>query len=104
MLMSLSFGVIGATGLTLIILCLVFHKKLFKYKRPFLMITGAFCVLTGALLFLWILFPENAFFVRLQNIFEGNDTSTNGRTRDSFTMAWRIADMRNLFFGAGLGK
>lgn len=104
MLMSLSFGVIGASLLTLFIMCLVFSKRLFKFKRPFMMVSGSLGIVIVLLVLLWIWFPGNAFFARLENIFAGTDTSTNGRTKDSFTMAWRIADMKNIYFGAGLGQ
>lgn len=104
MLMSLSFGVIGASVLTLLIMCLVFSKRLFKYKRPFIIISASFAIVIIFLAVLWLWFPGNAFFARLENIFAGTDTSTNGRTKDSFTMAWRIADMKSIYFGAGLGQ
>jgi hypothetical protein len=104
MLMSLSFGVIGATILTFLFMGLMFSKKLFKYKRPFILISGLVSLVFLSLILLWVFWPENAFFARLTNIFEGSDTSTNGRTKDSFTMAWRIADLKNVFFGTGLGQ
>ena len=102
--MSLSFGVIGATLLTGIIMCVVFSKRLFRYKRPFIIIFSFIAVVLVSLTLLWVWLPGNAFFVRLENIFEGTDTSTNGRTKDSFTMAWRIAEIKNILFGAGLGQ
>jgi hypothetical protein len=104
MLLSLSFGVIGATALTAIILCFVFWKRLFKYKRPLSILFLTLFVLTVTFFVLWFYFPLNPFFVRLENILTGKDTSANGRTIESFTMAWRIADMKNIFFGAGLGQ
>jgi len=68
------------------------------------MITASLGTLIIGLGLLWILFPENAFFARLQNIVDGNDTSTNGRINDSFDMAWKIADLKSVWFGAGLGQ
>ena len=104
MLMSLSFGVIGASGLTLFIMCVIFSRRLFSYKRPFIMITGSLVLALISFGLFWTLYPDNAFFVRLQNIFTGTDTSTNGRTIDSFTMGWRIASTANVWTGAGLGQ
>ncbi|WP_317899344.1 O-antigen ligase family protein [Aurantibacillus circumpalustris] len=104
MIMSLSFGVIGASLLTLILMCVIFSKRLYKFKRPFLIITSFLIIISMGLFILWYVNPDNAFFARLQNIIEGKDTSTNGRTTDSFTMAWRIAYIKNIFFGAGLGQ
>lgn len=104
MLLSLSFGVIGATVLVILILCLLFWNRLFKYKRPLKIIFISFFTLTFVSILLWVYFPENAFFIRLENIISGKDTSANGRTIDSFTMAWKIANLKNIFFGAGLGQ
>lgn len=104
MLLSLSFGVIGASILTSLVLCFVFWKQLFRQKRSFMLFTftslGSITVFT----LFWILYPDSAFFIRLSNIFSGADTSANGRTVDSFAMAWRIADMKSLWFGSGLGQ
>lgn len=104
MLMSLSFGVIGASVLTAFILCFLFRKRLFKYKRPFKFFLITLTSILLALFLLWIYSPQNAFFVRLENIFTGKDTSANGRTIESFTMAWRIAGMKSHWFGVGLGQ
>jgi hypothetical protein len=104
MLMSLSFGVLGATLLTALILFLIFIKRVFVSRRAFYTIISIITLVTTVTVFLLIYFPENALFVRLRNISEGADTSANGRTVDSFTMAWRIIDIKNIYFGAGLGQ
>lgn len=104
MIMSLSFGVIGATFFTAMILCIVFLRRLLKYKRAFWTISFALLVLIAALCLLFYFMPDNALFARLENIVSGKDTSTNGRVKDSFTMAWRIAGLKSLLFGAGLGQ
>jgi hypothetical protein len=104
MLMSLSFGVIGATILVIFSMSIIFLKKLIKYKKTFSIALISLLVLSVVFALLWVFYPQNVFFARLENILAGNDTSTNGRTKDSFTMAWRIADMKNIYFGAGLGQ
>lgn len=104
MLMSLSFGVIGATILVIFSMSIIFFKKLIKYKKTFSIALISLLVLSVVFALLWVFYPQNVFFARLENILAGNDTSTNGRTKDSFTMAWRIADMKNIYFGAGLGQ
>lgn len=104
MLMSLSFGVIGASVLTALVMCYLFRKRLFKFKRPLTIAFVSLLTITFGLVLLWVYNPENAFFVRLENIFTGKDTSANGRTIESFTMAWRIADLKNIYFGVGLGQ
>jgi hypothetical protein len=104
MLMSLSFGVIGATFFTALLLCLIFLPRLLRYKRAFWTVTLSCFSLIVILGLLFYFYPDNAFFARLENIAEGKDTSTNGRVKDSFTMAWRIADLKSLVFGSGLGQ
>lgn len=104
LMLSLSFGVIGATLLTIIVLSLYFRKKLVRYKRP-LKLTLVIVVFSSILFFSLIyFFPSNPITIRFYNILAGTDTSTNGRIYDSLTMAWRIANIKNLYFGAGLGQ
>jgi len=104
MLLSLSFGVIGATILTAFILCIYFRNKLLRYKRPFIITISVFGL--SLLLFFGLIyfFPNNPVTIRFYNIIAGTDTSANGRIYDSLTMAWRIANIKNLFVGAGLGQ
>lgn len=103
-LMSLSFGVLGATFITAVILCLVFSKKLFTHSRAFLITLGVILLLVCGALVLWFVFPDSPLVIRFNNIILGYDTSAKGRTTESFTMAWRIADERSLWFGTGLGQ
>ncbi|MBJ7428307.1 MAG: hypothetical protein JHD28_05040 [Bacteroidia bacterium] len=42
--------------------------------------------------------------IRINNIISGVDTSANGRTTDSFEIAWMIAKERSIWFGSGLGQ
>lgn len=104
MLFSLSFGVIGVTLLVIFIMLVAFAKRLFRYKRPFLFICGSLLLLCIGWTVLWLWFPNNALFVRLHNVLAGTDTSTNGRIAESFTMAWRIISLKNVWFGVGLGQ
>jgi hypothetical protein len=104
MLLSLSFGVLGITLITLLFMLLFFSRRLFRYKRPFVIFcVAAFAVLAG-FIFLTIYFPGNALFVRIAHVVAGTDTSANGRTTDSFGLAWRIIGLKSILFGAGLGQ
>ncbi|MEI6021631.1 MAG: hypothetical protein WCR21_10925, partial [Bacteroidota bacterium] len=104
LIMSLSFGVLGATLITAFILGIKFRKQLTAYKRPFyislMFLLGAFI----AFIFLLYYFPANPVTIRFYNILAGTDTSANGRIFDSLSMAWRIASVKSLIFGAGLGQ
>jgi hypothetical protein len=49
-------------------------------------------------------FPGNALFLRIGNIFSGNDLSGKGRTSDAFLLGNKILHLRNIFFGIGPGQ
>ena len=104
MLLSLSFGVLGTSFITIILMCFISARRLFRYKRAFISVFSAILLFFLTMLFLAVYFPGNILFARIENILTGVDTSANGRTVDSFTMAWRIADSKSLWFGAGLGQ
>ncbi len=104
LLLSLSFGVI--MGITLA-LCLVLLSdlKLFTLNKrlPKYMIT--IMLLLMLLLIIAILFfPNNILFLRMTNVFKGQDTSFKGRTFDSFYLGWEIASQKSVLFGAGPGQ
>jgi hypothetical protein len=73
-------------------------------KSTFSITLFALLSLSFVLLLLIIFYPDNALFIRIQNIFSGVDSSTRGRTTDSFGIAWKIASERSIWFGSGLGQ
>ncbi len=104
LLLSLSFGVIF--GLVLAITFLFTSDiKLFSLKQrfPFYLLIG-FGLLSIAVIIAIQFYPENLFFVRIANIFEGKDNSFRGRTFDSFYLGWKIAAQKSILFGAGPGQ
>jgi hypothetical protein len=104
LLLSLSFGVIAAIIVSLLLLfCSDIKLFTFNRKWPFYILTCliAFCfVLFLALQF----FPGNIIFVRIGNIFEGRDTSFSGRTFDSLYLGWKLAAEKSVLFGCGPGQ
>ena len=104
MLLSFSFGVIGVTCVTAILLCYYFRRQIFRNEKTLLYVAGTVLVFCIGAFCLFYFFPGNFFAVRIRNVLAGADTSTKGRTIESFTMAWRIAGLKSLFFGAGLGQ
>ena len=104
LILSFSFGVLGALLLSGILVSAIHWKKWIKYKRTFAIFAFILSVSAIATAFLFLFFPQNFIVVRIQNILSGHDTSANGRTIDSFSMAWRVAASKNIFFGAGLGQ
>jgi hypothetical protein len=67
LVLSLSFGVIGATILTAMVLTFYFRKKLFKYKRPFLLLIVITVLSSLSFLSLFYFFPStfNSYYKNL---------------------------------------
>ena len=102
--LSLSFGVILGIALAFFLLLIAHGKTLiFSPENKGYFIAGAVAVVVAAVLIL-LLFPDNVFFRRLQNVAAGNDTSFNGRTWDSFILSVEIARKKSLFWGVGFGQ
>jgi hypothetical protein len=104
LLLSLSFGVIIGVAIALG-LTLFFGARVFFVNKNLAVqiFFGSF----AALLLIglaFLLFPDNVFILRLKNVFAGSDTSFNGRTSDSFYLAWSIAKTKSIWFGCGLGQ
>lgn len=104
LIMSMSLGVIGSSIITICILIFYFRKKLLRYKKPFLITLSILCVTLLAVLLFWILNPTHPIVLRVLSVFSGTDTSANGRTSDSFGIAWRLIENRGRWFGIGLGQ
>jgi hypothetical protein len=104
LLLSLSLGVLGAIIISFIVLYGLNWEKIFYKKNYFYALAFVLILVSIGIGILGIFFPENALFVRIGNVFSGVDTSTKGRTSDSFMMAWKVAGERSYLFGSGLGQ
>jgi hypothetical protein len=103
LLMSLSFGVIGATLIVAFLQAMFFSRKIFSTRRSLLLFGAVAVLLFTALALIWLL-PGNPLLLRLRNVLSGSDTSANGRTFDSLRMAWHIGSEKSAWFGVGLGQ
>ena len=104
LVLSFSLGVILGMGISFFILFFIDIKSFFLKKNiaDYSLITTASVILVfGAL---YIFFPDNPLFLRVGNIFKGTDTSFNGRSFESFHLAWSVASQKSVFFGVGLGQ
>jgi hypothetical protein len=101
-LLSLSFGVIGAMVMALLIGTVAFAGKLPKIYWSFLFYTTIF--MAGIVLIVWLSWPGNPVFMRIENILTGTDTSARGRLFNSFWFAWDLIKTHNLFMGVGPGQ
>jgi hypothetical protein len=104
LLLSLSIGVLGAMAFAFGIYYLIHQKEIFFRKSLFVplfsLVACCFIVFSFLLIF-WI---DNPLFIRISNIFNGIDTSTNGRTTESIKIGWMVAQLKSTWFGAGVGQ
>lgn len=102
LLLSLSFGVIGAFFIAMIIALLIYMKHIptDAWKAMMYVLFMVLAVIVAAIL-LW---PENPVWIRIMNIFTGTDTSAKGRLLDSFMFAADLSSQHNFWFGVGPGQ
>ena len=96
---TISFGFLGAFIFSLlIVLTMLFIRK--KGVNLYLFLT---LILGGGVLVVFMLF-ENVFSERLIVILSGEDPSVNGRTWESFYLAYKCAAEKNVLTGIGPGQ
>ncbi len=104
MLLSMSFGVIGGTLITAGLMLLLHYQSILKYKTPVLILSIIVVSIFLSALIALLFFPDTLLVKRVFNIFTGADTSTNGRTKESFLIAWEILKIKSKLWGCGLGQ
>ncbi len=102
--LSFSIGVIGAAILAGVLVWIIYFRRLTRQKRILnaLIYTGA--GLGSAMLVLVMYFRHNPVFLRIRNIFHGEDSSGNGRVTDAFILAEKLLQKKNEFWGIGIGQ
>lgn len=104
LLLSMSFGVIGGTLVTALLMAWLNRNSLLKYRIPVMIISFLFIASVILLFVLFAFFSDTLLVKRISNIFIGTDTSTNGRTFESFQIAWKTIHLKSTWFGCGLGQ
>lgn len=104
LLLSFSLGVLGALGISFLILLGIKYKQWFLSVLPPKKILLIALILVAFLALLYYLFPDNPLYVRIQNLMEGKDTSGRGRTYESFILADKIAALKSKIIGIGPGQ
>ena len=102
LLLSFSFGVLGALLIALLISVIIFWTKIPGSLQKFSILSTTFLIILFVLLF--FIWPENPIYFRLENIFEGQDTSAMGRLVYSFMFAKDIIIEHGVIFGIGPGQ
>lgn len=103
-LLSFSLGVISSAFIAIVVTYFFYFKSLTRKKRILNIISfgGVLTVFSFGILI--ILFPDNAFFVRIENIFSGTDSSGRGRTFEAFILAKKMLSEKSAAWGIGLGQ
>jgi hypothetical protein len=102
LLLSFSFGIIGAMILAMLIGPMVFLRTIPANSRRILAY-GVFFMVTITLC-LWIFWPDNPIFIRTGNIIAGSDSSSKGRLVYSFMFAKDLILQHNVWTGVGPGQ
>lgn len=102
LLLTFSFGIIGAMIPAILISALAHLRNISVNARRMLIYSVFFLIIvTGCL---WILWPDNPFFIRAGNIITGADSSTKGRLVHSFMFAKDLILQHNAWMGVGPGQ
>jgi len=103
-LLSFSLGVISGILLSVFITYLIYFERLTRKKRVLLSLTTSGAILLLAFVVAFIAFPDNPLFIRIENIFSGNDSSGRGRTSEAFVLAGKMLEKKSHLWGIGLGQ
>lgn len=102
--LSFAFGILLGLPLAIIILFLSDIRLLYlKPGTRKLLIVSIILLVLFSYVFVR-LYPDNPFFVRIANIFQGRDSSFRGRVFESIYLAYEVVKEKSLLFGAGLGQ
>jgi hypothetical protein len=103
-ILSFSIGVIGCLIAAGFITFFIHFRRLHTKRRIVnaFITTGFVMAVTAVVLF--VFFRDNPLFIRLENIFSGNDTSAMGRTSDAFVLARKLLEEKNSYWGIGIGQ
>ena len=102
--LSFSIGVIGAIFLAGLITWVVHFRKLTTKRRILNAIVSGVVLLISSMIVLVLFFRQNPVFIRIRNIFSGQDSSGKGRTVDAFLLANKMLQEKNEYWGIGLGQ
>jgi hypothetical protein len=103
-LLSFSLGVFTSIIISILVMYVILFRYISRKKRVWwlgIFVTVSIVFILGVLL---IFIPDNTLFLRLGNIFSGNDISGRGRTTDAFLLGDRILHLKNFYFGIGPGQ
>lgn len=103
LILSFSMGVMACVVISLL-LTAILHRKRISLAIPVKWLPAGLTAAGCLLALLYFFYPNNPLFMRLHNIWAGQDTSARGRTYEAFSIAWEVAKMKSLYLGIGLGQ
>ena len=103
-ILSMSFGVIACLVVSGMITYFLYFSRLTRLRRVFnaVLVTAA-VVLVGAFV-TYLFFSDSFFALRLANVLNGQDSSGKGRAYDAYILAHQLVQMKNPYWGVGLGQ
>jgi len=97
--LTISFGFVAALLISIFFTLLTVLLVYQKFKRILILpIVGVLIAILA------VSFTTNNISKRLTNIVQGKDTSVNGRTTEAFMLGYKCAELKNIWFGIGLGQ
>jgi len=103
-ILSFSLGVLSIVFIAIVLLCLFYFKNLIRKKRVVNILVLLMLVGIPMAVFLFLFFPGNPLFSRINNIFVGDDPSGRGRTFEAFILATKLLAEKSYTWGIGLGQ
>ncbi|MBS1774406.1 MAG: hypothetical protein JST82_16230 [Bacteroidetes bacterium] len=104
LILSFSFGVLGALLMSTVIVLVSYSSRIFHNTRRKNIFLFIFILLVILLIVLFVFFPDNPVFLRIANIYHGDDTSARGRTYEAFILANKIIQQKSMLWGIGPGQ
>lgn len=104
LIISFSLGVLACIGVSFLAILVLYSKRIFTTPRKRIWLGAAIIAAAILLLLAWRFDPGNPLFLRIHNIFNGDDTSARGRTYEAFILANKIIAQKSALWGIGLGQ
>ncbi|UTW63411.1 hypothetical protein KFE98_04425 [bacterium SCSIO 12741] len=104
LLISFSLGVLSSLTFAMVVTFLFFFKTLMKSRKVLYTVTGSTALVLFAFITLLVVYPDNPLFLRIEDIFAGEDTSGKGRTFEAWKLSFQMIELKSYWFGCGLGQ
>lgn len=104
LILSFSLGVLAVLTFSIVLAVLVHFWPMLRFKPTRYKLIVLVSLVLFVSLALFVIFPENPLYFRLQNLFAGEDTSGRGRTYEAMQIGWQVLIHNNPLFGIGLGQ